>query len=77
LCRWEDAEQLAGEAIHAARENDLPIVLELARALRTEVQARVPGIPLASPEERRTQYLETLRNEAFRTLLRWRPRKPD
>lgn len=77
LRRWKDAERLAGEAIHAARENDLPIVLELARALLAEVEARNVGIPPANPEDRRTQYLETLGNEAFRRLLRWRPRKND
>lgn len=77
LRRWEDAERLVGQAIHAARENDLPIVLERAQTLHAEVGARAPGIAAANDGDPRTRYLEELGKEALRRLLRWRPRKAD
>jgi tetratricopeptide (TPR) repeat protein len=84
--RWREAEELATEAITAARENDSAFVLELSETLLREVHQRLPGIPVHPRSDSESSFLRTLAAEMRLRLSRWRgptwrparkPGKPD
>lgn len=73
LGEWDEAKDLTRVAIASARENDLPIVLDLARQLDRDLDSRLPGTP---PVDWRSPHVEALRAiamESARKLSRWRP----
>jgi hypothetical protein len=70
--RWEEAEELAIEAITAARENDSVFVLELSETLLREVHQRLPGIPAHPRSDPEGNFLRTLAAEMRLRLSRWR-----
>jgi tetratricopeptide (TPR) repeat protein len=69
---WELADELVRRALVAAREHESAVVLELARELRDDIEARRPGVPQAKPHDARAQVLRGLAVEVRLRLARWR-----
>jgi tetratricopeptide (TPR) repeat protein len=69
---WALAGDLVDRALTAAEEHDSVVVLEVARMLRADVEARRSGIPLADRRDPRSQVLRDLAAEIRLRLARWR-----
>lgn len=69
---WDVAADLADEAIRAARENEDPVVLQLAARLAAEIEHRIEGVETRPADDPAGRYLRTLAAELQLRLARWR-----